>query len=129
MSVIKKTVVQFTDGKCHSLNLEVMVDDSDLSLVNILTDLKVALPMGDVATQRMIPECVDGDGLVFLTEVADGIYRPSVDDIEACYYDDVGLPPHVKNYYEGVVVFDKENFTEALSGGYESIISISIISN
>lgn len=124
MSVFNTTIVEFAGGKCTSRDVEIDFNDPDELLSTTLGSTKVVLNRTDASTQRMIPECVDDGGLTFLQEIAKGIYKPDVDDIERCYYDDMGIPPHVKTYYEGVLVFEGTDVKSALERGFESINSI-----
>ncbi len=71
-----------------------------------------------------IPHCVDTDShqFVFLKELTPYLLIPNLDDIEACYYDDSGLPDEVRNYYGGVIIYNAPTIIDALNASYPNRI-------
>ena len=129
MSIFNSTITQFRNGKCSAVGCHVDFDDPDMTLEILLEEMHMVLYKNDASIVRMIPECLDGERLVFLDEIGEGIYAPNIQDIERCYYDDVGMPEHIQNYYSGICVFDTDTvksgtFQEVLKNNFSSIKTI-----
>ena len=129
------TVIQFINGRCTNVQISAE-HESDHIFTQIVSNTAVVLSRNDPFTARMIPECADAltpdqvsDGnspltfldLTFLDNIELGIYKPNIGDIELCYFDQLGMPEYILNYYESVTVIDGDNFISILEIAFPEI--------
>lgn len=104
--MLNKSIVVMSGGLFLQLQIELDSNSSDRT-VAFFENLNFIVGEHDPITPRLIPECVDEHSgeFVLMKNIGEfGIRIPIISDIEACYFDEWGIPEVVEKYYRGVAM-------------------------
>lgn len=90
-------------------------DSQSRHLLRFLNDMRIITYLTDPSIFHLLSHCESErpngqPEICFIDSIYDRVCIPNIGDIERCYYDELGIPDHLVNFYQQVVVVDDYDY-------------------